>query len=113
MPDPKPLSAEEVIKLFDDAFKSYEGNSHELESAIGSYVIGRQLGWKPLVLMHDKTTLAKYGKILGVDFREHLPPVGRLAPKSKAWKAVLTVGNFWKAVKGEIKNVRTAMVTKR
>ena len=49
--------------------------------------------------------------MLGVDVREILPEVGALAHKSLVWVAAQKVGNFWKAVKGEIAGIRTPEAT--
>ena len=83
-----------------------------LEAAIGAYVVGLKIGWKPLLLVHDKKTLSKYEKILGINFRDELPEVGELANKSIAWNAAQRVSNYWKAVKGEIPGIRSPDMTK-
>ena len=98
--------------MFSKAIKDYEGDMTTLESAIGAYVVGQKIGWKPLLLVHDKKTIAKYEKILGINFREDMPEVGVWANKSKAWKAVQAVTNYWKAVKGEITGIRSPEMSK-
>jgi hypothetical protein len=100
------------FQIFDLAIKDFSGQLPTLEAAIGAYIVGQQLGWKPLLLVHDKKTIAKYEKILGLDFRENLPEIGELANKSKAWKATQKISNYWKAVKGEIPGIRTPDMTK-
>ena len=52
--------------------------------------------------------MKKYEKYLGVDLREVVEPVGPLAKKSYAWKIGEKISNYWKLVKGEIQDVRTA-----
>ena len=94
-------------EMIDRAIKEFRGQVPTLESAIGAYLVGKQLGWRPLVLIHEKQTLRKYEKILGISFREELPEVGKMADKSVAWKAARKLSNFWKAVKGEISGIRT------
>ena len=94
-------------EMIDRAIKEFRGQVPTLESAIGAYLVGKQLGWRPLVLIHEKQTLRKYEKILGISFRDELPEVGKMADKSVAWTAVQKVSNFWKAVKGEISGIRT------
>ncbi len=103
---------DELVNLLDNAVKDFKGDSTTLESAIGMLVMGRLIGWRVIVLIHDKTTIKKYEKILGVNIREALPEVGTLAHKSYAWKAVQKVGNFWMAVKGDILGVRSPEMTK-
>ena len=112
MSDKPVLTHQQIGKIADKQFKEFKGDMREFESAIGALIIGQQLGWKVLLLAHDRRTIDKYGKILGVDFRESMPEVGELADKSMAWKAVQKVGNFWKAVKGEIKDIKTPALSK-
>jgi len=101
----------ELVQLIDQVTQNYKGNLHELESAIGMLMVGRQFGWKVMLLVHDKKTIRKYERMLGVDVREVLPEVGDFAHKSLAWVAAQKVGNFWKAVKGEIAGIRTPEAT--
>jgi len=96
-----------MFVLFDRAIDSYRGDSGELARTIGQYVIARRTGWKVFLLMTDKRTIRKMEERLGIDFREEFPEVGDLADRSVAWKAVGAVSNFWKAVKGEIRGVRS------
>ena len=103
----KRIPDDQIIPTIDKAIQDYRGNVSELEAAIGVWIVGRQFGWKVMLLMHDRKTLAKYEDILGVDFRTQLDDVGSLAHKSIAWKAMETVSNFWKAVRGEIPNVKS------
>lgn len=99
-----------IERIIRDAIPPFKGIMTELETAIGALYVGQHVGWKPLLLIHDKKTLRKYEMILGISFREHMPEIGPHAHKSVAWKAVQKVSNFWKAVKGEIKGVRTQEV---
>jgi len=99
-----------IIPHVDAVADNFRGNLGELEQAIGVLICGRRFGWKVMMLVHDRKTLAKYEKILGVDFREEFPEVGDLARKSIAWTAVQKVSNFWKAVKGEIPGIRSPTV---
>jgi hypothetical protein len=102
-----PLSAKEaqdIIKRIEDATKEYVGTFDELESAIGMYMIGRLVGWRVLVLIHNKRTIRRYQEILGdINIREIFPEEGPLAHKSIGLEFVKKLGNFWKAVSGEIK----------
>ena len=105
--DYKKRTDKEVMALFNEAVTGFKGLSNELESAIGAYMLGRHVGWKPLLLIHDKKTLRKYEKILNINFREHLEPEGTLANKSVAFKAAKAFGNFWKAVSGHEPGIRS------
>ena len=98
---------EKVISYIDNLTPQFQGNINELEQAIGVWILGRKFGWRVMLLVHDRKTLAKYEKLLGIEFREELPEVGELADKSLAWKAVQKVSNFWKAVRGEIPGVKS------
>ncbi len=106
------MQTKEYIQITDKAFKDFSGDFGELEAAIGAFMVARHLGWKPLLLIHDKKTLRKYEKILGVSFREIFPEVGPLAHKSRAWVLVQKVSNFWKAVSGDISGVRSPKAVK-
>ena len=100
------------LEMFDNAIKDFEGDMTTLESAIGAYVVGQKIGWKSLLLIHDKKTIAKYEMILGINFREKLLEVGVLANKSNAWRVVQKITNYWKAVKGEITGIRSPEMSK-
>lgn len=90
--------------------ETYKGDATELERAVGAYVLGLSVGWKPLLLVHDRKIVRKYGQILGVDFKEALPEVGPMAHRLLAWRLVQKVSSFWKAVKGEIAGVRSNII---
>ncbi|HEU5046443.1 MAG TPA: hypothetical protein VFT64_01220 [Rickettsiales bacterium] len=106
------MNDKELLKIIDAAAKDFSGICTEMETAIGALVFGRHVGWKPLLLMHDKKTLRKYEKILGIEFRDVLPEVGELSDKSVAWKLAQKASNFWKAVSGHIPGIRTNQVEK-
>lgn len=101
------LSAKQKEQLTDRAIERFRGNSGELEKAIGMLFVGEHIGWKPLLLIHDKKTIRKYEKILDINIREVLDEVGPRAHKSIAWRVAQGLDNFWKAVKGEEKGVRS------
>jgi hypothetical protein len=101
-----PLSPEQALQyvaIIDKAAENFRGQADELENAIGMMMIGRLFGWKVLVIVHNKRTIRKYEEILGIDIREMFPEEGPLAYKSLGYKIARTVGNFWKAVSGDIK----------
>lgn len=97
----------QVEKKINKAIETFRGNSGELEQAIGMYFVGLRFGWRVLYLAHNKRTVDKAQAILDIDFRKELPEVGNLANRSLAWKAYQGATNFWKAVKGEIKGIKT------
>ncbi|WP_298193730.1 hypothetical protein [Metallibacterium sp.] len=90
--------------------KTYRGDATEFERAVGAYVLGLSMGWKPLLLIHDRKVVRKYGEILELDFKERLPEVGVMARRAVAWRLVLKVSSFWKAAKGEIAGVRSNLI---
>lgn len=95
--------ASEVSAIADKAALGFAGSFDELEKAIGMLFLGRLFGWKVLVLLHNKRTIRKYEQILGIDIRERFPEEGPLAQKSVSYKAVKELGQFWKAVSGDLK----------
>jgi hypothetical protein len=110
--EPGSQEAAELVKIADLAIKEFEGSFDELEKAIGMLFCGRKVGWKVLLLIHDKKTIRKYEEILGINVRESFPEVGPWAHKSIAWQLVQKVTNFWKAVSGDIPGIRTPEMTK-
>lgn len=107
------MTDQEFLETIDRAITGFKGSIDELESAIGTLATMRKFGWKPLYLIHQRSTMKKYEKILGVNFRDCVPAEGPLARKSVAWTAAQTIGNFWKAVKGEIKGIKTPIINER
>lgn len=93
----------EIIKRVDDSTIDFSGQLDELENALGMLMLGRLMGWKVLVLIHNKRTIRKYEAILGINIREAFPEEGPLAHKSVGLAIAKKLGNFWKAVSGEIK----------
>ncbi len=100
-----PKADADLISRFDPQIKDFRGLMPTLEAAIGAYVVGRKIGWKPLYLIHEKRTIRKYEEILGIRFRDELPEVGEWAHKSIAHDFLEKIKNFWKAVSGEEKVV--------
>lgn len=100
-----PLSADEalkIVKLTDKATKTFEGSFDELEGALGMYMIGRLVGWKVLVLIHNKRTIRKYEEILDIKVREEFPETGPFTAKSVGYELAQKLDKFWKAVSGEV-----------
>lgn len=103
IPHVSPEDAQRMVRLVDEAIKRFEGDLDELESAIGMYFVGRLTGWKVIVLIHNKRTIKKYEEILGISVREEFEPEGPFAVKSVGYEVVQKLGNFWKAVAGEVR----------
>lgn len=103
-------SEKELIALLDERVRDFKGDLTELERAIGALFVGRQMGWKVLLLIHDRKTIKRYEETLSLEFKEpNMPDVGKYAYKSVAWLAVQKVASFWKAVKGEYGSVKSVL----
>lgn len=96
------LRDDELLKIIDDAIERYQGNATVLEGAVGALMVGRLVGWKPLVMIHAKPTIKRYEKVLDVDFRMVLRPDGCLARKSVAWRVVEAGKHFWDVVNNRV-----------
>ncbi|WP_153116412.1 hypothetical protein [Rhodocyclus tenuis] len=102
-----PFDRERIEHLHDierQAIARFSGQLDELEAAIGMLHMGDHLGWKPLVLVHNKRTIRKYEEVLGINIREFFPEEGPSAHRSLGYKIAKKLGNFWKAVSGEVKD---------
>ena len=96
--------ADQLQDIARNALAKFEGQFDELEAALGMLHLGDHFGWKPLVLIHNKRTIRKYEEILGIEIREFFHPEGPSAERSRGYKIAKVIGNFWKAVSGEIKS---------
>lgn len=102
-----PLTQEQVWAIYlieRDAFARFTGQIDEYEAAVGMLHLGHHVGWKPLVLIHNKRTIKKYEEILGINIREYFPEEGPSAERSLGYVIAKKIGNFWKAVSGEVKD---------
>lgn len=105
LPRATPDEAKRIIDLLDKAIVRFDGVYQDLEPALGAYLFARHVGWKPLVLVHNKRTLRKFEEVLGIEFRKEFPEVGVDAERSNAYRIAMKLSNFWKAVSGEEKIV--------
>ena len=103
LPPSSTADAKAIVDRLDKAIVRHTGGVDELEQAIGMYMIGRHVGWKVLVLMHNKRTIRKYEDILDMNIREEFPEVGVDAERSLAYQIASKLSNFWKAVSGDEK----------
>lgn len=102
-----PLTQDQVWQMYEierNALARFHGMIDEYEAAVGMLHLGYHIGWKPLVLIHNKRTLAKYEEILGINIREMFPEEGPSAERSLGYTIAKRLGNFWKAVSGAIKD---------
>lgn len=92
-----------LVQIANTAATRFRGNFDELESAIGMLFLGPLVGWRVLLIIHNKRTIKKYEQILRIKIREAFPAEGPIADKSlglllaKKWNA------FWEVVAGERK----------
>lgn len=93
----------ELIRIEREAVANFHGQLDDLLAALGMLRLGDYMGWRVLVLIHNKRTIRKYEDILGLKVREFFPPEGSQSHRSKGYKFAKAFGNFWKAVSGEIK----------
>lgn len=102
-----PYDRERSEQLRDIEYKAiakFTGGFDDLEAALGVLHLGDHIGWKPLVLIHNKRTIRKYEEILEINIREFFPEEGPSASRSLGYTIAKKIGNFWKAVSGEIKD---------
>ena len=93
----------ELIRIEREAIARFSGFLDDLEAALGMLRLGHHLGWRVLVLIHNKRTLRKYEEILGINIRELFPAEGPSHERSVGYGIAKKLGNFWKAVSGAIK----------
>lgn len=96
---------------FEKKAAEFKGDIPTFESAWGALLLGTQYGWKVSFLVHSQATIKKYEAITGIKFRELCEPETHLSKKSIAYKALQQVSSFWKAVRGETKDVRSPVAT--
>lgn len=102
IPSVSPEEAQRLVRIADTATKHFEGDFGELESALGMFFVGRLVGWRVIVLIHNKRTIKKYEEILGIDIRKEFAEQGPFVEKSLGYRIVRQAKEFWKAVSGEV-----------
>lgn len=98
-----PEQTEQLNEIERDAITRFDGSISVLTSALGYLRIGYQVGWRVLVLTHNKRTIRKYEEILGIKTKDLFPENAPGAERSIGLKMADTLGNFWKAVSGDVK----------
>lgn len=96
-----PTQKAELDRIEADAIAEFKGYLDELESALGMLRMGHHFGWRMLYLIHSKSTIRKYEKILGIKIRDIFPEEGPSAERSLAMRIAKKASNFWKVVSGE------------
>lgn len=98
-----PEQKAQIEEIERNAIANFKGQFDELEMALGMLKIGHHVGWKVLVIIHNKRTIRKYEEILGIHIREFFPEEGPSSYRSNGYMLAKKLGNFWKAVSGDIK----------
>ena len=103
LPRATPDEAKKILDHLDKRLVEFSGDLPELEQALGFYLMGRHVGWKVLVLIHNKRTIRNFEKILDINIRTEFPELGPDCERSLGYRIAKTVSNFWKAVSGDIR----------
>lgn len=86
----------------DRVIYDYRGPRGILQGALGFYALGLRLGWRAMRLTVSKRTIRAYEEIYGFPIDVLLPEYGPMHPKSAALREVRVVGNYWRAVSGDV-----------
>jgi hypothetical protein len=98
-----PEQLEEVAEISHLAIGQFKGQADKLETALGALVLGYQVGWRVLYIVHNKRTIRQYETILGITFREHFKEEGLGSSRSLGYKIAKKLEKFWQVVSGDIK----------
>jgi hypothetical protein len=101
IPATLPDEGKRIVDHLDEAILGYSGQVDELAQALGFYLIGRHVGWRALVIMHNKRTIRKYEEILGIDIRIEFAEEAGDADRSMGYRFAKGLSNFWRAVSGD------------
>jgi hypothetical protein len=78
--------AQALIKRVEDSIYEFSGNFEEIESALGMLFLGKLVGWRVILLIHNSRTIRKYEKILGIKIREEFPEEGPYVQKTSLFR---------------------------
>lgn len=96
------IPTEQLIELIDSVSANYKGDSHVLFGAIGALMVGRLYGWRVIRVFLSTTTYAKYQKVLGISFKDYMPPETELSDRAFAYKVIKDLKSFWGIVRGQV-----------
>lgn len=94
------MTSEELVAHIDSVILTYEGDAEALASAIGALMIGRKYGWRVLRIVISSPSYTKYQRVLGLDFKKVLPEKTDISERSRGYRIVTSLNNFWDVVKG-------------
>lgn len=103
MPERSMAREMELIGIERRAVANFTGDLGDLTAALGFLKMGEYFGWRVLVLIHNKRTIRKYEEILDIEIRSFFPEEGPIAERSIGYLFAKRVGQFWKAVSGDVK----------
>ena len=103
MPPRKVDREADLVRIEREAVANFSGPLDDLSGALGMLRMGDHFGWRVLVLIHNKRTIRKYEEILNIKIREFFEEEGSQACRSMGYMFAKRLGNFWKAVSGDIK----------
>jgi hypothetical protein len=107
----KRMSDAELLRKIAKAWAAYEGDVTLLESAIGALVLGREVGWHGIRVMHSRGTFNKYERILKLRFREVLAARGPDSRRLHGIWLIEKLGKFWQALSGGLISAKEAALT--
>lgn len=114
LPPPSKAQSKKSVKLDDEqlteiqeityrAIAHYKGQADKLEAALGVLILGYQVGWKVLFIIHNKRTIRQFESILGIKFREFFEEEGPVCDRSIGYQAAKKFKKFWQVVSGDLK----------
>ncbi len=103
----KILSYKEIGEIAERISPTFKGYLEDLERSIGMMYLARAYGWKVLYLGDSRAYIKKCEGILGVDFKTQFPEETEYSKRALSFRLLKGVTNFWKAVKGEIPDIRS------
>lgn len=92
----------QLLQIEREAVANFSGQLDDLVAAIGMLRFGDYMGWRVMVLIHNKRTIRKYEEILNIKIRDFFPEEGSQSHRSIGYKIATQLGKFWKAVSGEV-----------
>lgn len=87
----------------DQVVRNYSGMSDLLSSALGALAMGHYVGWRGLLMVHNRQTLRRYEDILGAKFSDLLPERTDQTDRLLGIRIADKLGKFWAVVKGEVR----------
>lgn len=102
-----PETEQRILKALDD----FQGLGTTMESAVGALVMGQYFGWRVLKLLHNPGTYRRYEKVLGIEFKDHCPPITEIGKKKSTGYAITeAIGSFWAVIMGKRKVTDKGMI---